>query len=111
MPIAALSPIDCDVHPTVPALDALLPYLDDVWRDNAIRRGMEELVTISYPTINPLTFRADWRDASGKAGTTPAALGGPGAGAVRHAARDLQLPVRCPGDVQRGPRRRRSAAR
>lgn len=74
MPIAALSPIDCDVHPTVPALDALLPYLDDVWRDNAIRRGMEELVTISYPTINPLTFRADWRDASGKAGTTPAAL-------------------------------------
>ncbi|MDR3537615.1 MAG: amidohydrolase family protein [Acetobacteraceae bacterium] len=72
--MAALSPIDCDVHPTVPALSALLPYLDDVWRDNAIRRGMDELVTISYPTTNPLTSRADWRDATGKAGTTPAAL-------------------------------------
>ncbi len=68
------APIDCDVHPTVPALSALLPYLDDVWRDNAIRRGLDELVTISYPTTNPLTSRADWRDAGGKAGTTPAAL-------------------------------------
>jgi predicted TIM-barrel fold metal-dependent hydrolase len=70
----ALSPIDCDIHPTVPALGALLPYLDDVWRDNAERRGFDELVTISYPTVNPLTSRADWRDGSGKAGTTVAAL-------------------------------------
>jgi predicted TIM-barrel fold metal-dependent hydrolase len=71
----ASSTIDCDVHPTVPSLGALLPYLDDVWRDNVVRRGMDELVTISYPTTNPLTSRADWRDAAtGKAGTTPAAL-------------------------------------
>ena len=25
--------IDCDVHPTVPSVTALLPYLDDFWRD------------------------------------------------------------------------------
>ena len=25
--------IDCDIHPTVPNLKALLPYLDDHWRD------------------------------------------------------------------------------
>lgn len=67
--------IDCDVHPTVPSLQALLPYMDEVWRDNAVRRGIEELATVSYPTTNPLSSRADWRDASGKAGTTAAALG------------------------------------
>jgi predicted TIM-barrel fold metal-dependent hydrolase len=66
--------IDCDLHPTVPSLQALLPYLDDVWRDNVVRRGIEELVTISYPTTNPLTFRADWRDETGKAGTSAAML-------------------------------------
>jgi predicted TIM-barrel fold metal-dependent hydrolase len=70
-----LTPIDCDVHPTVPSLSALLPYLDDVWRDNVVRRGLDELVTISYPTTNPLTFRSDWRDQTGKAGSSVAALG------------------------------------
>jgi hypothetical protein len=25
--------IDCDVHPSVPGIAALLPYLDDYWRD------------------------------------------------------------------------------
>jgi predicted TIM-barrel fold metal-dependent hydrolase len=62
--------VDCDVHPTVPSLSALLPYLPDMWRDTVIRRGFDELVTISYPTTNPLSFREDWRDATGKAGTS-----------------------------------------
>jgi predicted TIM-barrel fold metal-dependent hydrolase len=72
---ASPGPIDCDVHPTVPGLAALLPYLDPMWREMAVRRGMEELNTISYPSVNPLTFRSDWRDASGKAATSAAALG------------------------------------
>ena len=25
--------VDCDVHPTVPGMAALLPYLDDHWRE------------------------------------------------------------------------------
>ena len=29
-----LQAIDCDVHPTVPSMKALLPYLDDYWRDS-----------------------------------------------------------------------------
>jgi predicted TIM-barrel fold metal-dependent hydrolase len=62
--------IDCDVHPTVPSLAALLPYLPDMWRDTVVRRGFDELVTNSYPTANPLTFRQDWRDETGKAGTS-----------------------------------------
>ena len=68
------APIDCDVHPAVPSLSALMPYLDDLWRDTVVRRGMDELNTISYPSRSPLTVRADWRDDAGKAATTPHAL-------------------------------------
>lgn len=68
-------PIDCDLHPTVPSLGALFPYLDEVWRDNAVRRGFEPLVPISYPTRNPLSVRADWRDADGLGATDPVRLG------------------------------------
>lgn len=53
---------------------ALLPYLDDLWRETVARRGIDDLTTISYPSLNPLTSRADWRDASGKAGTSAAAM-------------------------------------
>jgi len=67
-------PIDCDVHPTVPGMKALLPYLDDHWRETVIRRGIDDLTTISYPTRNPLSYRADWRDETGKAATSVAAL-------------------------------------
>ena len=59
------APIDCDVHPTVPNLAALAPYLDEIWRESSQRRGFDELVPISYPTANPLSARADWRDAKG----------------------------------------------
>jgi predicted TIM-barrel fold metal-dependent hydrolase len=62
--------IDCDVHPTVPGMQALLPYLDDHWREAVARRGIDDQTTISYPTINPLTFRSDWKDATGKAATS-----------------------------------------
>jgi uncharacterized protein len=67
--------IDCDVHPTVPGMQALLPYLDDHWREAVVRRGIDDLNTISYPTRNPLTFRADWRDATGRTATTAAIMG------------------------------------
>lgn len=72
--MTAIGPIDCDLHPTVPNLRALLPYLDDVWRDNAVRRGFDSLVPISYPTGNPLSARADWRDADGLGASDPARL-------------------------------------
>jgi predicted TIM-barrel fold metal-dependent hydrolase len=66
--------IDCDVHPTVPGMKSLLSYLDSHWRETVIRRGIEDQTTNSYPTINPLTFRSDWKDATGKAGTSVEAL-------------------------------------
>ena len=68
-------PIDCDLHPTVPAMSALMPYLDEVWRETVVRRGIDELNTIAYPSNSPLTVRSDWRDASGKPATTAERLG------------------------------------
>ncbi len=68
------SQVDCDIHPTVPSLAALRPYLDEHWRDTAFRRGFDEMVSIAYPSRSPLTVRADWRDADGKAATTPERL-------------------------------------
>ena len=53
--------IDCDIHPAVPDLKALHPYLSDHWRDTIIQRGMHELNSISYPMNSPLTSRPDWR--------------------------------------------------
>ena len=58
--------IDCDIHPNVPSLKALLPYLDDHWREMVVARGMDELNSISYPANSPLTARADWRPGQGK---------------------------------------------
>jgi uncharacterized protein len=62
--------IDCDIHPTVPSLLALLPYLDDHWREMVQHRGLDELNSISYPANSPLTARADWRPATGHPAAT-----------------------------------------
>ena len=67
--------IDCDLHPTVPNWSALLPYLDEMWREIVVRRGVDDLNTISYPSGNPLTARDDWRDDKGKPATDAARLG------------------------------------
>ena len=92
--------------PGRPGLAALLPYMDDHWRETVVRRGIEDLTTISYPTRNPLSFRQEWRDSTGRTGTDVSHSRAAGARPVRHPAGDLQLPVRCAGTVQRGPRRR-----
>ena len=67
--MAGTAPIDCDVHPVVPGLPALMPYLDEMWREMVTRRGIDELYSISYPSNAPVTARADWKG-SGRAATT-----------------------------------------
>ncbi len=69
--MAQLQPggIDCDIHPAVPNLKALHPYLSDHWRDILIQRGMHELDSIAYPLNAPLTCRPDWRIPGGKPGS------------------------------------------
>ena len=58
--------IDCDIHPSVPSVQALMPYLEDHWREQVIIRGIDELNSISYPLNSPLTCRADWKAVSGR---------------------------------------------
>ena len=66
--------IDCDIHPAVPGLRSLLPYLPDHWRDAVVQRGVHELDSISYPPNAPITARPDWRPAKGKPGADLDAL-------------------------------------
>jgi hypothetical protein len=66
--------IDCDIHPAVPRLAALIPYLEPHWAESVVERGMNELDTISYPLNAPLTARPDWRQAGVKPGADLAAL-------------------------------------
>ncbi len=61
--------IDCDIHPSVPNLEALLPYMPEHWQDTLIQRGMHELESISYPKNAPLTARPDWRPIRGMPAT------------------------------------------
>ena len=63
--------VDCDVHPAVPHLTSLLPYLNDYWRDQVTTRGMVDLVSQSYPQNSPIAARPDWRPATGQARRKP----------------------------------------
>ena len=69
-----LRAIDCDVHPMVPAMSALAPYLDEFWRDQVVERGITQLDGQSWPMRSPKTIRADWRDEKGRGGATVEAL-------------------------------------
>jgi hypothetical protein len=64
-----LRAIDCDVHPTVPDIKALTPYLDEHWRNSVEERGIPSLESISYPPTAPITARPDWRGENGLAAT------------------------------------------
>ena len=68
--------IDCDIHPAVPSAKALLPYLDEYWREHILRRGLErESFEISaYPAGVPISARPDWRLPSAPPGSSLQAL-------------------------------------
>lgn len=53
---------------------SIRPYLEPMWQDMAERRGLDELISISYPSKSPLSVRADWRGANDRAACDPAAL-------------------------------------
>ena len=71
---ASWSTIDCDVHVNVPSMQALLPHLDDHWRDHVVDRGMNSLESMNYPPNAPLTARSDWRGKAGAPADTLEAL-------------------------------------
>ncbi len=55
--------IDCDIHPALPDTRALLPYLDEYWREHVLRRGLERenFELSSYPANAAINCRPDWR--------------------------------------------------
>ena len=61
--------IDCDIHPAVPGMDALLPYLGGHWREAVVQRGVHELNSIAYPQHAPLSARPDWRTGKERPGS------------------------------------------
>jgi uncharacterized protein len=71
---SALNAIDCDVHPTVPDMKALLPHLDDFWRETVEERGINSLETVAYPPGAPLTSRPDSRGKNGRAAAATSEL-------------------------------------
>jgi hypothetical protein len=54
--------IDCDIHPAVPGMNVLLPYLDEYWREMVTLRALDRLnlSLTSYPQNAPLSCRPDW---------------------------------------------------
>ena len=67
-------PIDCDVHPAVPSIAALTPFMDPYWREQIAVRGTDGLDLSSYPIRAPDAARPDWRVAGQKPGTDLASL-------------------------------------
>ncbi len=62
--------IDCDVHPAVPGMAALLPYLEPYWREQVVIRGIDGLDLSAYPIGAAVSARADWRPEGGKPGAS-----------------------------------------
>jgi hypothetical protein len=70
----AVSRIDCDIHPALPSTRALLPYLDEHWREQVVQRGIDGMDLTSYPVGMPFSCRPDWRPEKGKPGSDLALL-------------------------------------
>lgn len=72
---ATIGCIDCDLHPALPGLKALLPYLSDYWREQITMRGIDAMDLALYAPRHPLSARPDWRLPDGrKPGTDLGAL-------------------------------------
>lgn len=67
--------IDCDLHPAVPGIASLIPYLAPQWADAVAQRGIHDLESTSYPLRAPISSRPDWRIEGRKAGSDVALLG------------------------------------
>ncbi len=68
--------IDCDIHPAVPATRALLPYMDEYWREHMLRRGLERdnFDLSAFPVNAPINARPDWKLEKGPAGSDLGAM-------------------------------------
>ena len=51
--------IDVDIHPAVPGMAALLPFLDAHWREQVVVRGIDGLESVMWKPALPLSCRPD----------------------------------------------------
>ena len=67
-PVKYAGAIDCDLHPALPGMSVLLPYLDDYWREMVSVRALDRLnlSLTSYPQNSPLSCRPDWKPDNGE---------------------------------------------
>ncbi|MGH7152295.1 MAG: amidohydrolase family protein [Acetobacteraceae bacterium] len=70
MDFPRIGAIDCDLHPAVPGMHALIPYLDDHWREQVTVRGIDGLDSSSFPLNAPANCRPDWRVNGAKPGSS-----------------------------------------
>src|SRR3569623_1149576 len=70
--------IDCDIHPGVPSISVLLPYMTEYWREQFVNRGIDHMELASSPVTAPLTCRPDWRQPGHKPGGNLATVTGQG---------------------------------
>ena len=68
--------IDCDLHPAPKSIRAVLPYMEEFWREQVLLRGIDRstLNLASYPVNAPTTCRADFRPKDGPPGSDFAML-------------------------------------
>lgn len=66
--------IDCDVHPGISGLKALLPYYDDYWRDFVSMRELNGMDLGTYRPSLPISARADWRGSDDRAAMSVGAM-------------------------------------
>jgi predicted TIM-barrel fold metal-dependent hydrolase len=58
--------VDADVHAVVPSVDALFPYLDEVWHQHVRDRSWPGPFSPHYPLQTPAAARDEWRPANGR---------------------------------------------
>jgi predicted TIM-barrel fold metal-dependent hydrolase len=66
----AADTIDCDIHPDVPDIKTLLPYMNEFWQESFVARGIDGFDMMSYPLNAPITCRPDWRVKGQRPGAT-----------------------------------------
>ena len=68
--------IDCDIHPGVPDIKSLLPYMNDFWRESFVMRGLDGFDLMSYPPNAPISCRPDRRVKGQQPGASVEAMRG-----------------------------------
>jgi len=58
-PTTAPGVVDCDLHNVVPSVQALFPYLPDLWREHISQTLFKGAVDLAYPKNAPTSARPD----------------------------------------------------